>query len=65
MYKQRVKSRSMQHIGQSRYLDYLKKLNDEELKLEYQKVNSHINNSSHKMILNRFLLDNDKMDIVR
>ena len=47
------------------YSDYLGTLNDKELQIEYRRVYSSRGESTRKLILNKFLLKNNKLDIIR
>lgn len=62
-YKKRQVSYALRHKNRS-YFDYLRQLTDDELKIEYRRVYSHLGDVSRKQILNKFLLENDKFDII-
>ena len=62
-YKKRIVSNSIRKRSAT-YLDYLRTLDDEGLKWEYRKIYSRSNESRRKLILNKFLLENNKLDII-
>ena len=62
-YKKKLVSSSMRKRSTT-YFDYLRTLDDEELKVEYRRIYSHSNESRRKLILNKFLLENNKLDII-
>jgi len=62
-YKKKLVSSSMRKRSTT-YFDYLRTLDDEELKIEYKRIYSHSNESRRKLILNKFLLENNKLDII-
>lgn len=62
-YKKKLVSSSMRKRSTT-YFDYLRTLDDEELKLEYRRIYSYSNESRRKLILNKFLLENNKLDII-
>lgn len=63
-YRRKIVPSSMRKYN-TVYSDYLKTLNDKELRIEYRRVYSSSGESARKMILNKFLLKNNKLDIVR
>lgn len=62
-YKKKLISNSMRKRSTT-YFDYLRTLDDEELKMEYRRIYSCSNESRRKLILNKFLLENNKLDII-
>ena len=62
-YKKRIVSNSIRKRSTT-YFDYLRTLDDEGLKWEYRKIYSRSNESRRKLILNKFLLENNKLDII-
>lgn len=62
-YKKKLVSSSMRKRSTT-YFDYLRTLDDEELKVEYRRIYSCSNESRRKLILNKFLLENNKLDII-
>lgn len=62
-YKKRIVSSSIRKRSTT-YFDYLRTLDDEGLKWEYRKIYSRSNESRRKLILNKFLLENNKLDII-
>lgn len=62
-YKKKLVSSSMRKRSTT-YFDYLRTLDDEELKMEYKRIYSYSNESRRKLILNKFLLENNKLDII-
>ena len=62
-YKKKLVSNSMRKRSTT-YFDYLRTLDDEELKVEYRRIYSCSNESRRKLILNKFLLENNKLDII-
>ena len=62
-YKKRIVSSSIRKRSTT-YFDYLRTLDDEGLKGEYRKIYSRSNESRRKLILNKFLLENNKLDII-
>ena len=62
-YKKRIVSSSIRKRSAT-YFDYLRTLDDEGLKWEYRKIYSRSNESRRKLILNKFLLENNKLDII-
>ena len=62
-YKKKLVSNSMRKWSTT-YFDYLRTLDDEELKVEYRRIYSCSNESRRKLILNKFLLENNKLDII-
>ena len=62
-YKKRILSSSIRKQSAT-YFDYLRTLDDEGLKWEYRTIYSRSNESRRKLILNKFLLENNKLDII-
>lgn len=62
-YKKKLVSSSMRKRSTT-YFDYLRTLDDEELQEEYRKIYSYSNESRRKLILNKFLIENNKLDII-
>lgn len=62
-YKKRILSNSIRKRSAT-YFDYLRTLDDEGLTWEYRKIYSRSNESRRKLILNKFLLENNKLDII-
>lgn len=62
-YKKKLISSSMRKRSTT-YFDYLRTLDDEELEIEYRRIYSCSNESRRKLILNKFLLENNKLDII-
>lgn len=63
-YRKRNLSYKVKSSRSLTYFDYLRTLTDEQLRNEYHMIYSHKNDSHRKIILNQFLLENDKMDII-
>ncbi len=62
-YRKKIVSSSMRKRSTT-YFDYLRTLDDEELKMEYRRIYCCGNESRRKLILNKFLLENNKLDII-
>lgn len=62
--KKRYISNAVQNAKGTTYFDFLRTLSDEELQKQYKFIYSHPGDVRRKRIMNQFLIENDKLELI-